>query len=128
MKIEHVAINVPDPKKTAAWYVENLGLKVVRSVNEGNFMHFLADESGQSMLEIYRNTSVAMPDYPAMASANLHIAFLTDDMDGVRQSLLDAGATAEGEVNDTPAGDRLAFLRDPWGVPLQLVQRKVPMI
>jgi hypothetical protein len=41
---------------------------------------------------------------------------------------LAAGATAEGEVTTTDAGDHLAMLRDPWGFPVQLVYRRDPMI
>ena len=49
-------------------------------------------------------------------------------MEGTRQRLIAAGATAEGDVATTPAGDKLAFLRDPWNVVVQLVQRKNPML
>jgi hypothetical protein len=31
-------------------------------------------------------------------------------------------------VRVTPAGDHLAMLRDPWGLPIQLVHRSTPMI
>jgi len=43
------------------------------------------------------------------------------------RSLLQAGATTEGEVTTTPFGDDLAMLRDPWGFAVQLVKRAVPM-
>jgi len=33
-----------------------------------------------------------------------------------------------GDISTTAAGDKLVFLRDPWQVPLQLVQRLKPMI
>jgi catechol 2,3-dioxygenase-like lactoylglutathione lyase family enzyme len=128
MKIEHVAINVPDARETAAWYAEHLGLKIVRKVDQPPYMHFLADESGQSMLEIYANTEAGIPDYPAMHPQNLHIAFVVDDIESELNRLLAAGATPEGGINPTPAGDKLVFFRDPWGVPLQLVQRKTPMM
>ena len=29
MKLEHIAINVPDPVAMAAWYVEHMDMKVV---------------------------------------------------------------------------------------------------
>jgi hypothetical protein len=31
-------------------------------------------------------------------------------------------------VTITPAGDEMVFLRDPWGVALQLVKRMVPLV
>lgn len=47
---------------------------------------------------------------------------------GMRARLIAAGATPAGEIVVTPAGDELAMLRDPWGIPLQLVRRAEPMI
>ncbi len=44
------------------------------------------------------------------------------------QFLADAGATADGDIAVTPAGDRLAMLRDPWGFCAQLVERADPML
>jgi hypothetical protein len=39
-----------------------------------------------------------------------------------------AGATAEGEVVVTDGGDTMAMLRDPWGLAVQLVNRRERMI
>jgi hypothetical protein len=32
------------------------------------------------------------------------------------------------EVTTTPAGDKLAMLRDPWGLAIQFVRRAEPML
>jgi uncharacterized glyoxalase superfamily protein PhnB len=58
----------------------------------------------------------------------LHVAFMVDDVDAVRQKLIAAGATPAGEVTTTPAGDRLAMLRDPWGLAIQFLRRADPML
>ena len=127
MKIEHMAFDVADPAATAAWYVENLGFALVRRRGAPNHAHFLADSTGQVLIEIYNNPAVQVPDYPAMDPLILHLAFTVDDVKGVRGRLLAAGATAAGEVACTPDGDELAMLRDPWGFPVQLVKRAAPM-
>ena len=127
MKLEHVAINVSEPSKLAQWLVENLGLRSVMSLQEPPYTNFLADESG-SMIELYHNTSAPLPDYAAMSPFNLHFAFATSNIEAVRQRLMDAGATPIGEISQTPAGDKLAFLRTPWQEPLQLVQRGRPLL
>jgi len=44
-------------------------------------------------------------------------------MESERERLIQAGATPDGEINNTPSGDKLCFLRDPWQVTVQLVQR-----
>ncbi|MFM8478773.1 MAG: VOC family protein, partial [Planctomycetaceae bacterium] len=55
MKIEHLALNVPDPLNLARWYVEHLGFTVKRRGIEPPYVHFIADDSGTVMLEIYGN-------------------------------------------------------------------------
>jgi uncharacterized glyoxalase superfamily protein PhnB len=58
----------------------------------------------------------------------LHIAFMVDDVKGIREKLIAAGATPVGEVTISPSGDELAMLRDPWGVAIQFVKRAKPML
>lgn len=127
MKLEHVAINVPDAKSFVDFFVQHLGMRVVLSQDVSPFMHFIADEAG-SMLEIYSNPAAPMPDYTAIHPLNLHLAFASHDIEADRAHLLAAGAEAFGEINTTPAGDKLAFFRGPQSVPFQLVQRKKPLL
>jgi catechol 2,3-dioxygenase-like lactoylglutathione lyase family enzyme len=128
MKIEHTAYQVADPVSVARWYVTHLGMTVKRSHQEPPFVHFVADDGDAVMLEFYNNPKVEVPDYRTLHPLVFHLAFATDDVVGVRARLLAAGATEEGEVSITPIGDEVAMLRDPWGLPLQLLKRRVPMI
>ncbi len=127
MKLEHVAINVPDAQSFVKWFADNLGMRVVLSSDTSPFMHFIADEAG-SMLEIYSNPAAPMPDYANIHPTNLHLAFSSSDIEADRARLLAAGAEAFGEISTTSAGDKLAFFRGPQSVPFQLVQRKKPLI
>ena len=128
VRMEHVAINVADPIKMATWYVENLGMKVLREGPPPINARFLADSGGNMMLELYHNPPDAVPNYASMDPLLLHVAFMVDDVDAVRQKLLAAGATSAGEVTTTPAGDKLAMLRDPWGLAIQFLRRADPML
>jgi catechol 2,3-dioxygenase-like lactoylglutathione lyase family enzyme len=128
MKIEHTAYQVEDPQAMARWYVAHLGLRVVRAQDVSPFGQFLADDSGTVMLELYRHPSVPVPDYRSMDPLTLHIAFVADDVAAVRARLVAAGATPEGDVTTSAAGDQLAMLRDPWGLAIQFVRRQVAMI
>lgn len=127
MKIEHIAFNVPDPAQAAAWYVEHLGLRLVRSGEGAPFVHFLADDD-RTVLEFYRNDGAAVPDYGSVSPWTLHIALAVENMAAEHHRLTEAGAEPVGAIDTTPAGDLLAFLRDPWGVTLQLVQRADPLL
>jgi glyoxylase I family protein len=128
MKLEHVAIQVPDPAAMADWYVEHLGCSVARQTGEPAFGRFLKDGAGASMIEIYRNPRAAVPDYPHMNPLVLHLAFSSDDPGADRDRLVAAGATLVADVTTSTDGDWLVMLRDPWGVPLQLVRRAEPML
>ncbi|HLV35565.1 MAG TPA: VOC family protein [Spirillospora sp.] len=128
MNIEHIAINVEAPNKMAQWLGDHLGMRVVRAMNDANETQFIVDEAGRVVIELYNNPASPMPDYRGMNPLVFHIAFSVDDVAAARERLIAAGATAEGDINTTPAGDQLAFLRDPWGVPLQLVRRSKPML
>jgi glyoxylase I family protein len=123
MKIEHVALQVPDPIELADWYVANLGMRVVRSFGAPAHARFLADSAGQTVLEVYNNPKASMIDYRKLDPLHLHIAFAVEDVAATREKLLAAGATPEGEVSVTDSGDTLAMVRDLWGIPVQLVKR-----
>ncbi len=127
MKLEHVAINVPEPHALAEWFSTHLGMRIVLSQENPPYMHFVADENG-SMLELYSNPAAPMPDYANMHPINLHIAFASDAIEQDRARLIEAGAIAVGEISTSPAGDQLAFFRTPWQVPFQLVQRRRPLV
>ncbi len=128
MKIEHLALNVPDALSLARWYVEHLGLTVKRRMMEEPWAHFLVDDSGTVMLELYTNKTVAMPDYANLEAANLHLAFVSADLQADLLRLSRAGATTPEQTEVMPNGDEVAMFRDPWNIPLQLVKRVKPMI
>lgn len=125
--VEHFAINIEDPVAMAAWYSSHLQMKVVQTGTPPADTHFLADSSGRLMLEIYRALPDEVPDYATMNPLLLHIAFATDDAHADHERLVAAGASALGGVAENASGDRMAMLRDPWGLSLQLCERSEPM-
>ncbi len=128
MIIEHLAFQHPDPIAAAAWYGKNFGMKVVRASDGPSQCRFLADADGRTVLEIYNQSAAApMPDYPNLSPFNLHIAFSSADLAADVQRLTISGASLVEAPNTTASGDQLAMLRDPWGVPVQLVKRAKPL-
>jgi catechol 2,3-dioxygenase-like lactoylglutathione lyase family enzyme len=123
MRFEHIALMMSDPVSSARWYADNLGFTVLRASDKSPFGHFLEAPGAGMMFELYNNPSFEVPDYSLAAPAQFHLAFTVDDVACVRERLLAAGAQAVGEVESNELGDTLAMLRDPWGVPLQLICR-----
>ncbi len=128
MKLEHLALNVPDPLAMARWYVEYLGLTVKRRYLEAPWGHFLADDSGTVMLELYGNAQAPHLDLPQTAPAALHLAFVSSDIAADVGRLTQAGATLVSGPETASNGDGLAMLRDPWGLCVQLVKRSQAML
>ena len=125
MIFEHFALNVPDVRAAAAWYVQHLGLKVLRSRTDAPFTHFLGDSTGRVFLELYTNPTDPVPDYPAQHHLRVHFAFAVTKAQSESARLQQAGATLVVEES-LADGSLLIMLRDPWGVPVQLCQRAQP--
>lgn len=125
MKFEHFALNVPDPRAQADWYVEHLGFSVVRRLERPPYTHFLADESDRVVVELYHNPAAPVPDYAATPPLCFHFALVAADAHLERRRLEAAGA-AHVLDEPQPDGSQLIMMRDPWGVALQLCQRAKP--
>lgn len=127
LNVEHVACNVSDPVAMAAWYVEHLGMRVVRQIQTPPYIHFLADANGRAVIEIYSNATDPVPDYASMHPLRFHLAFAAPEPDAARAALVAAGATFV-EEQALADGSRLLMLRDPWGLALQLCKRTTPLL
>lgn len=126
MQFEHFALNVPDAAAQARWYVQHLGFKTVRARTDAPFTHFLADETGRVVVELYTNPNAAIPDYAAQHPLVFHLAVVAPDARAERVRLEAAGARLFLE-EPQPDGSVLIMMRDPWHVALQLCQRANPM-
>jgi glyoxylase I family protein len=127
MRFEHTAYNVSEPAAQAQWYVEAFGLRIVRSIGAPTFTHFVTDAENRLTLEFYNNERGPIPDYRAINQWTQHIAFSSADLRADALKLSGLGATWDGEVVDLPGGDQTTFVRDPWGLTVQLIQRVKPL-
>lgn len=125
MIFEHVAFNVPDARAHAHWLEANLGFTICRTNPEPPYMHFLSDETGRVVLELYTNPKAAIPDYANQPPLVLHFALATADAAGEGARLVQAGATLFSDTLQ-PDGTHFVMVRDPWGLALQLCQRAKP--
>ena len=125
MKFEHFALNVTDARAHARWYVEQLGFKIARQREETPYTHFLTDDTGRVVVELYSNTTQAVLSFASMHQLLFHFAVVAKDAHAERLRLEKAGATLIIE-EALPDGSVLVMMRDPWGVPLQLCQRATP--
>lgn len=125
--IEHTALNVADPSAAADWYVAHLGMRLVRQGGPPTHTSFLAADGG-AIIELYHAAGIAVPDYASQDPMLFHVAFASPAARADADRLVAAGAARVGETRTTDAGDTLIFLRDPWGIALQLVERTEPLV
>ena len=125
MKFEHFALNVPDARAMARWYIDHLGLRIARQMEVAPYTSFLADDTGRVIMEIYTRTDAVIPDYASANPLCFHVAFVSEDNDVIRAKLVAAGAD-KGFEDTMPDGSRLMMLRDPWGIPIQFCRRAKP--
>lgn len=111
----------------ARWYVEHLGLVVKRRTADAPYAHFLADDGDTVMIELYGNRDAPVIEFASLNPAEWHLAFSSPDVAADTARLVAAGATVFADVHQL-GDDTFAMLRDPWGVPIQLVKRGTPMI
>ena len=128
MRIEHIALNVAEPQAMAAWYLANLELRMALEVPGAGYMAFLADDNDQTVLELYHNPAAAVPDFASMSRYAFHIALVVDNIESEIDRLVAAGGRLDCPIENRDNGDRFGFVRDPWGVVLQLVERQTPLL
>ena len=123
MKYLHTMIRVSDPDETIRFFGV-LGLREIRRMDseQGRFtLIFLAapgDEDAQ--VELTYNWDV--PDEGYGEGRNFgHLAYEVDDVYATCQRLLDAGVT----INRPPREGRMAFVRSPDNISVELLQKGV---
>ena len=124
-RFEQIAFNVSDMEAMADWYCTHMAMLKAR--HDPGRKLFLADQTKVVVFELYSNPAKPMIDLAATTSAAMHIAFVVDDMNAALKTLVAAGATVETPPADA-SGDTLTMLRDPFGLALQLVERKEALL
>lgn len=126
MQFEHFALNVSDPKAMSAWYVAHLGFSIILHMESAPHTHFLADDTGRCIMELYANASEPIPDYFNTHPVSFHLAVVATDAKAEQGRLERAGATFFDEKVNA-SGALLVMMRDSWGIPIQLCQRSKPI-
>ncbi len=120
MKYLHTMIRVTDVNSSLDFYCNKLGLVELRRIDneQGKFtLIFLAvpgDEDAQ--IELTWNWD---PEDLGEGRNFGHLAYAVDDIYGLCQKLLDAGVT----INRPPRDGRMAFIRSPDNISIELLQK-----
>jgi catechol 2,3-dioxygenase-like lactoylglutathione lyase family enzyme len=108
-KIKHIALSTQDPEKTAAFYIETLGLQEVGKVDsplaEG---YYLTDGSINVAILKFKNDQAADKPEGVNFVGLHHFGFKVDDLEATEARLQAAQADKRPQINmsTTQAGHR----------------------
>ncbi|MBB3318832.1 MULTISPECIES: VOC family protein [unclassified Rhizobium] len=126
---EHVGMVTGHMDRSLAFYCDLLGLRLRlrKTMANGTEVAFL--DTGNGMLEIFAppDGAAAALDLAPATSGVLHITFLVDSVDESFAKLEAAGAAVRERPRpavNSEIIDRVAFLRDPDGITVELAERR----
>jgi glyoxylase I family protein len=125
LRTHHVAVICSDYERSKRFYVETLGLEVVREV------HRVERGSYKLDLRLHDGTQIELfsfpdpprrPSYPEACGLR-HLAFEVESVDEAARELASLGVAVEPVRVDEHTGKRFTFVADPDGLPLELYEQ-----
>jgi len=111
LPFDHVHLNVPDQAKAVEWYAKHFGGKPTAEAADRLMF-------GSTRLIFLRNAN----GQPSMGSSLDHIGFSVADLDAKMKEFEASGVKIAQPVRDVAGLFKLAFVEDPWGTRIEVVQ------
>lgn len=109
--IDHIHLAAPDPEKASAWYQRHFGGETMAEAT-GRLLY------GDTRVIFQKNDKAQ----PSQGSVLDHIGFSVPDLDATMKGLQAEGVKIAQQVRDAPGLFKLAFVEDPWGTRIEVVQ------
>lgn len=123
MKLSHAAIAVKNMEESVKFYTQVLGLKEVRrfTPREGMKVVFIKGE-GEGMIELIEGIDKFEWKIDS-GGAILLVGLEIPDLNATAQSLRAKGVNFTHGPMEVQGGTKIAFLKDPDGVEVELIQK-----
>jgi lactoylglutathione lyase len=130
MKFQYTGIRVRDLDRSVKFYTKTMGLKELQRgrMRAGGVFVQLKDKESQQVLELnyYPPGKKYCEEYVEGSELD-HLAFWCEDVRRSYEKVLASGATSAIEPWDE-SGYTLAFVRDPDGIWIELIGKKVKRV
>ena len=124
MRLLHTMLRVGDLDRSIAFYEKALNMRLLRrkDYESGKFtLAFLGygEESDVAVIELTHNWDTSSYD---LGKGYGHIAIGVEDLEAAYQQCLNNGGTAKVAPKVFGSGTRLAFVKDPDGYDVELIE------
>ena len=124
-RIHHIAVICSDYARSRRFYVETLGLEIVREVYREERRSFKLD---LKVGETYQIELFSFPDPPERPSSPeacglRHIAFEVNDVQATARELTAKGVAVEPIRIDEHTNKAFTFFRDPDDLPIEIYEK-----
>jgi catechol 2,3-dioxygenase-like lactoylglutathione lyase family enzyme len=109
--IDHIHLAAPDQARAVEWYSRHFGGQ--KTAEGAERLMF-----GETRIIFQQNATAR----PSTGSAIDHIGFSVNDLDATMKALEADGASVTMPARDVAGLFKLAFVEDPWGVRIEVVQ------
>ena len=124
MKYLHTMVRVTDLDESLEFYCEQLGLVELRrhEANAGRFTLVFLAAPGDEEAQVELTWNWDPEEYHGGRNFG-HLAYAVEDIYALCRKLMDAGVT----INRPPRDGRMAFVRSPDGISIELLQNGNPL-
>ena len=123
-RVNHIHLKSPDPKKTAQWYVDVFGAKIVgEGTGMGGATTVRMDIDGTRINVTSAPAGETLPQGTSESHYGLeHFGFDTDDIDAAMAHVQAHGAEVLLPVTQMGTGSKISYVQGPDNVRIELVQ------
>jgi lactoylglutathione lyase len=121
---DHIHLRTRDPRGTAEWYQQMFGAEILESVQSDGQPRIDLNINGLTVFLAKVPDDVDMPAAPADPHLGLdHFGLRVDNLDAAFAELTQRGATFSTEPRTIRPGVKIAFVRCPDNVRIELLER-----
>ena len=127
-RINHIHLKAPDPRKTAEWYTQAFNFKIVGDETRAfgdRFIRCTSEDGGMAVnISGARQNETLGPGDASAHHGLEHFGFDSEHLETDIARLEKLGARLLEGPTQVPNGPRIAFLKAPDDVRVELVERK----